>query len=346
MTIEAIGHNRLSQGAVTSAIDKSYREALAEHKTYPVTQPSISVSKHPSFGPDAGNNELVYEVEFDILTEAKIGDYKKIKVPKIDPEKLKVTNDEVEQVVKYLLRQQAKLTDLERSAKIGDWVQVNFRGHLKGVYKEKLSSPSLPLVLGETKMIPGFEDQIVGMKKGDSKKFNLVFPRDFQDKEFASKSVDFELQLEQLKEIELPQADNEFAQKFGHKNLDVMKKAIKEGLEKEKLDREKQAQRAAISAQIIKMTKVHIPKSLISNESARLKSLLSQDLTRQGLSVEKYLENIKMDQKHFDSDLEQQSERNITLGVGLGEIGKLEGMNLAHDSADKVFERIVELCTK
>ncbi|MDH4358680.1 MAG: trigger factor [Candidatus Berkelbacteria bacterium] len=346
MTIEAIGHNRLSQGAVTAAIDRSYREALLEHKTYPVTQPSISISKHPSFDLKSGDNELAYEVEFDILPEAKIGNYKKIKVPKIDAEKLKVTQDEVEQVVKYLLRQQAKLTDLDRPAKKGDWAQVNFKGYLKGVYKEKLSSPSLPLVLGETKVIPGFEDQIVGMKKDENKKFTLAFPKDFQDKEFASKSVDFELHLEQLKEIGLPEADKEFAKKFGHDNLEKMKRAIREGLEKEKLDREKQTQRAAISGQIIKMTNVSIPKSLIDNEAARLKSLLEQDLTKQGLSVEKYLERTKMDQKRFDRDLEEQAKRNITLGVGLGEVGKKEGMNLAHDSAEKVYERIIELCTR
>jgi trigger factor len=347
MTVEAIGQGRLAQGALEKALDKGYREALLEHKLYPVTQPAISISKHPVYGTDETQNELSFEVEFDILPEAKIGDYKKIRITKIDPEKLKVTDEEVEKVIQYLLRQQATLSEIDRKVVRGDWVQISFKGSMKGVSKEKLTSPSLPIVLGETQMIPGFEDQVAGMKKGEQKKFTLKFPKDFQDKEFAGQDVDFELKLEEAKEIELPKLTDEFAKKFGNDTVSAMKKAIRKSLEDEKAGREKQIQRAQISEELIKMTRVEIPQSLVESETARLKTIFEKDLSARQMTLEQYIDQIKMKKEKLEEELKAQAKRNITLGVALGEVAKAEGLALGTaDSTDKVFEKIVGLNAK
>lgn len=347
MTIESIGHSRIANAAVQAALNKGYQDALFEHKHYPVTEPTVSVSKHPVFSEDESQNELKFEIEFDILTDVKIGDYKKIKVDKIDPEKLEVTEEEIGKVVNYLLRQQSQLKEVTRSAKEGDWAQITFKGSVKGVEKEKLTSSSMPVVLGETKLIPGFVEEIVGMKKDERKKIKIKFPKDFQDKEFAGVEAEFDTKLEELKEIELPKLDNEFAKKFGHDSTPKMKAAIKKGLEEEKMTRERQIQRARIGEQIIKMTKIDIPQSLVDREKNRLEELFKKDLSQKGLTLEKYFENAKLNKTRFDEDLKTQAKRNITLGVGLGEVAKAQRISLSTpDATDKVFECLIELSEK
>lgn len=347
MTIEAIGQARLANFALEQAIDESYREALNQHKTFPVTAPAITITRHPSFEGSGEQNNLDFEVEFDILPEAKIGDYKKIKVDKADPKLSEVSAEEVDKVVEYLKRQSADLKQVDRAAKIGDWADIAFEGSLKNVVLEKLTSKTLPMVIGETKMIPGFEEKIVGMKAGENKEFELTFPKDFPDKELANKKVNFKVTLNDLREISLPKVDKEFLEKFGLKTEKELKTNIKKSLEQEKIEQSRQAQIAQISEQIIKMTKVEIPASLIENEKQRMKQTLSQDLSQKGQTLEGYMESVKITEKKMEEDLSEQAKRNILLGVGIGEIARKENIEInSTEGTKRVFDYLIDKNSK
>lgn len=347
MTIEAIGQTRLSQLALENGVNEGMHEALKEHKVRPVTQPSISISKYPAFGEDRQENELVFDIEFDILPKAKIGDFKKIKVKKTDPKNLEVTAEEVERVIEYLRRQAATMKEIEGAAKKGDWIQISFKGSIKHVEKDKLTSPSFPMVIGESNMIPGFEDELIGMKKGDKKEFDISFPKDFQDKEFAGEKAHFAVTFEEHKEIILPKVDDEFVARFGHKKIGELKTAVKNSLVQEKIERENQVLHSQIAEQVAKLTKVEIPQSLIVQESNRMKAQLEKDLQGKGLTLEKYLENVKITPEKMEQDLQIQAKRNILLGVGLGEIALKEGIEISEQSGvAKIYDRIIELCSK
>jgi trigger factor len=343
MIIEKIGHTRLSQLALQGAVDESFKKSLIEHGLYPVTAPSISILKHPSFSEDFSKNELSFEVEFDILPQAKIGNYKKIKIEKIDPKSLEVSKEEINKIVDYLRRQAAQLTDIDRKIKKGDWVEISFEGSLKGVISEKLSSQNLPIVIGETKLIPGFEDKILSLKKGDSKEFELLLPSDFYDKEFGGKKVKFKVDVIGHKEVKLPPVDKAFLERFGIKSEKELKSNIKKSLLGEKKERARRTQVAHISQQIINLTKVDIPKSLIDSEKKRIKESLSRDLASKGASLEKYLSSLNMTEDKLESDLESQARKNIILGVGVGEIAKAEKINLSSEGGtNNVFDYLIE----
>jgi len=347
MAIESIGHGRLSQGAVQDAISEAYQQVLVEYSLNPVTPPNVTVSKHPSFVPEGGQNELEFDVEFDILPEARLGNYKKLKVTKIDESKLVVTDEEVDKVVDYLANQASTLKEIDRLAKTGDWAQISFKGSQDHVEKEKLCSTSFPFVLGQTSFIPGFEQEIVGMKKGEQKEFDVTFPKDFQDKEIAGKKAHFALTLEDLKEIILPKIDTEFAQKFGRKNPKDLKEAIKKSLEGEKMDREKGQQKNQIADQLVKIVKVDVPSALIEQEKQRMKGALEQDLQKQGGTIDKYMENLKLTPEKMEKDLLEQAKRNIELGVALGEVAKAEKIAISsQESTNQVFEKLIELNSK
>lgn len=347
MIIEKIGHTRLSQLALQKAIDESFKKSLIEHSLYPVTAPSISILAHPSFSEDSSKNELSFEVEFDILPQAKIGSYKKIKVEKIDPKSLEVSGEEVDKVVGYLRRQAAQLKDIDGKIKKGDWVEVSFEGSLKNVVLEKLSSQNLPIIMGETKLIPGFENHILGLKKGESKEFKLSLPSDFYDREFAGKEIKFKVDIIGHKEMKLPPLDKAFLERFGIKSEKELKTNIKKGLLGEKKEQARQMQIAQISQQIINLTKVDIPKSLIDNEKNRIKEALNRDLASKGASLEGYLSSLKMTEDKLENDLRSQARKNIILGVGVGEIAKAEKIDLSSKSgANAVFDYLIEKNSK
>lgn len=342
MTVEKIGHAHLAQLALQRAVDQAFRTSLTEHSLYPVTPPNISIAKHPSFLDDESKNELVFEVEFDILPKAKIGNYKKIKVDKVDPKSIEVSAEEVSKVINYLRRQAAQLKAVDKPLAKGDWVELDFTGSIKGVIKEKLTSKSLPIVVGETKLIPGFEEKIINMKKGDKKTFEVVLPADFFDKEFAGEKVKFDVTIIEIKGINLPEIDNDFLQRFGLKTEKQMRENIKKGLVEEKKERARRKQITQIADQITRMTKVDIPKALIENEQKRIKEALLKDLASKGMILEKYLQSLKTTEEKLEADLKVQAERNIILGVGVGEIAKAEKINLSENKGtNAVFEYLI-----
>ena len=347
MTIESIGQAKLANLAMQKAIDDSFRKIMVENSVYPVAQPSFTISQYPAFGNDPTHNELAYEVEFDILPEVKIGNYKKIKVAKIDQDKLKVSDQEIEQVVNYLLKQRAHLKEIDRPVKLGDWAELSFKGSLKNVENEKLSSKNFPAVIGETPMVKGFDENVIGLKKGESKEFDLIFPKDFPSREFRGQKVHFDLKLNEAKEIELPKLDSAFAKNFGLTSVADLRKQIKSSLEKEKMDRELGIQRVKISDEVVKLTRVGLSKSLIESESARLRQVLEEDLSKKGTNLKQYSENLKLPEEKIKKDLDKQAERNIMLGVGLREIAKREKIEFTGpESGEKVYERIREIGLK
>jgi len=347
MTIEAIGQQRLAQGALELALGAHYEASLREHGVYPVTAPAVSIAKYPSYERDTAKDELVFEVEFDILPEAKVGNWRKIKVKKIDPKALEVNSDEVEKVVDYLRRQASELKEITRETRQGDWLQVSYTGKIDNVVKESLTSKGMPLVLGETRLIPGFSEALVGMKKGQQKEVELTLPKDLPDKSLAGQKARFEVTLDDHKEVILPTLDNKFFERFGRKSAGELKKSIRASLEAEKRERERRAQEGQISEQIVKMTKVEIPDSLVEQEKKRLKVALEKDLKSRGATLEKYFESLKVTQDKAERDLAEQAQRNIILGVGLGEIAKTEGLKLsAQEGTRAVFDKIIDSCAR
>jgi trigger factor len=203
------------------------------------------------------------------------------------------------------------------------------------------------MVVGETKMIPGFEEQIIGMKKAENKEFDIDFPKDFPDKEFAGQKAKFEVTLKDLREIILPELNEGFFQKFGLKSIKELKENIRKSLEAEKQEQVRGEQVAEISEQLVKTTKVDIPKSLIENEKARMKNILVTDLQQKGLTLDQYVESLKITDKKFDEDLSDQAQKNILLGVTVGEIARTEKIEVnSQDGTRKVFDYLIDIATK
>lgn len=336
LTISAIGENRLVSEIIDLALQETYGQALKQEKVIPVAAPKVNIKKMADITADTA--ELEYEAEVDLLPEVKVGDYKKIKIKRQKDKEIKVSQDEIEQVFSHLQRQHASFNDITREVKEGDRVIIDFEGKERGVVLENLSSKNYPVILGSKALIPEFEKKVEGMKKGEEQDFKL---------KIKDKEIDFHVKMLNTQEVILPKKDDELAKKFGKNTISELTKAIEEDVLKQKELQEKQNQENQLVEELLKIVKVEIPESLIDQESNRMVDQLKQRTEMAQIPFEKYLEQIKKTEEELKKDFRPQAEKTVKVGLTLGEIGKLEKIDLSkEDAGKKVMEKLLSIAQK
>lgn len=326
-----VGDNRFNQEILETAISQSYYKAIIENKLLPLGSPEVQLKK---FVP---GEVLAYEAKIAVVPEIEIGDYKKIKLKK--PKKSEVKKEEIEKTLKNLQKQYAEYKIVERSAKEGDRVEIDFDAFLGNIPIEKGSSKNHPLVIGDKVFVPGFEEKLVGMKKGKEKEFELTFPKDYYKKDLASKNVKFKVKLNELFETKLPRIDDEFAKKVSpFKNLKELKENIEKNILLSKEEEKKKQLENELLEKLIKLVKVDVPEVLVSQEMQRMVEDLKINLSRSGLTLEKYLEDIKKSQNQLETDLKPEAEKRIKLGLALNKIAELEELKVTEDEVNQTIK--------
>lgn len=337
LTIATIGEARLIQEILDEAISQSYTEALKKEQIIPVAPPQVAIKMMKDLTTDQA--ELEYDAELDILPEVKLGDYKKIKIKK-STQKLEATKEDLAHVLEHLQRQHATFSDIDRAAKNGDRVEIDFEGSEKGVVLEALSSKNYPVILGTNVLQPDFEKKLIGMKLADEKEFEIpVGPE--------KKKIHFKVKMNDIKDVILPELDDEFAKKYEKKTIKDLEESIKEDVVKQKEVAQKQAEEAQVIEEVLKMTKFDVPHSLVDQEIHRMIDELKQRTAMVGLPFEKYLEQINKTEEDLHKDFTEQAEKTVKIGLILGEIGKAEKIDLSDkDAGKKVVEKLLSYAQK
>ena len=317
---EAVGQARLLSESLDSALQNSYFLAIQQEKLIPVCPPKVAIAKYPVWGLEVSeiSDPLIFEAEFEVMPKVKLLDYSKVKVKKKKIAKIK--NDDVEKVLLHLRRQKANFSEVDRGAKNGDRVEISYEGFIENVKKEAMSAKNQPVILGEKTLIPGFEDNIIGLKKDEEKEFEIDFPKDYHVKDVAGKRAKFKVKLIDLKEINLPELSDQFAAGFGQKNIEELRKAIEKSLNQEVETKARNELEAEVLEKILAKLIVEIPDSLIGQETDRIIAGMEEQIKNRGLSLEKYLESIKKTISDMRRDLRLQAEKNVKIGFLLGKI--------------------------
>jgi trigger factor len=188
------------------------------------------------------------------------------------------------------LKSRAKYIAVLRGAKEGDRLEIDFEVNMEGKPIENGASKNYPMVLGQSKFIKGFDDQLVGVEEGEEKKFSLVFPDDYHEKKLAGKPADFVVKVHSVQEQELPELNDEFAKSLGgFENLTALKESVEHGIKHEKMDKEKNDWRQNVLSKIAEKSKMEIPEILIENEADKMMSEIRANVESFGLPWEKYL---------------------------------------------------------
>lgn len=339
MVEKAINQEAVYNEAVEAVLTPVYSDVLAEEKITPFFRPSVNVTKL-----SADQLEIVYTIV--LFPSVKLGEYKGLKAEKVAPS---VTDAEVADSINKLLEGNASLASVEREAKLGDTVVLDFDGYLpdeKGALKafEGGKADNYSLELGSHQFVPGFEEGVVGMKSGDKKDLKVTFPTNYV-KELAGKEATFKVTLHEVKEKQIPALDDDAVKELHIADVDTVVKLQaheKESLLKGKVETEENKYYQAIVDQIVANCSYVIDPEIIANEAANLEENLKKQVEQQGLTFEQYLEITGNKEEDLKKTYLAQAEKNIKEFLATEEVAKAEKISVSDADVDSEIKKIAD----
>ena len=327
-----IPENDLNAEAADIAVRTTIITAFSENSKQPLVIPNANITKY------VPGEILEYTATADVLPEVKLGDYKKLEVKK--PEH-KITEKDIEGVLKNLASSFAEKKVTKRTAKLDDEVVIDFVGKKDGKAFDGGSAKDYKLVLGSKTFIPGFEDGIVGHEPGDKFELELTFPKDYGVKDLAGAKTVFEVLLKQVNEVVKPAIDDELAKKCGpFKDLAALKEDIKKNLEMQAEHEAKEKNKNDLVEALVKKSKVSAPEILIDDQMRMLKDDVTRNAMSMGLSFEDYIKHAGETTESWEKKAREVSEQRVKGSLVLQNLALAEKITV---SDDIVAAKIAEL---
>ena len=317
MVAAQVDPNLLSQETLENALSKSVAEAFLKEKVQAINRPEVDVKK---FIP---GTELEFTATTEIMPKVELGDYKKLGVKK---EAVKVSKKEVKETIERILKNFAEKKKVEREAKNGDEVIIDFLGKKDGVAFDGGKAEKFPLELGSKSFIPGFEEGLIGKKAGDELLLDLEFPKDYHAKDLAGAKVVFEVKIHEVRENVEPEINEEFLSKLGDfKTKEEFEKQIEEDLKTQKQAEADEKFKDELVKKLAEVSKVPVPEILLEDQKRSIEMDMQQNLMYSGLSLEDYLERMgKTHEEWLEKDVKEAAEMRVKSGLALAELSKVE----------------------
>ncbi len=333
-----IGLGKILEKGAELAARKTYVKIILEDKIEAIGLPKITILKM------AAGNPMAFKAETAVMPEMELPDCAKI-VAKNKPkakEEIKIEESEVEGSLNWLAKSRAKYTTVSGGAQKGNRVEIDFEARINGNLIEGGESKNHPFILGQGKFIPGFEDNLAGMKEKEEKEFKLIFPGDYYKKDLAGKEADFKVKINLVQEEEVPEINDDFAKGLGDfENLDKLKNNIRKGLLMEKHSREKEAWRSKIIEKIAEKTKTDIPELLVEQETANMLAELKSKTENFGLPWEKHLEQLGQKEEELKKGFRSRAEKRIKNALVLNALAKKEKIEVSESEVEEEINKIL-----
>jgi trigger factor len=319
---------RLQTEFIEQAVNRLYVAALEQERLRPVDRPQIKIVKFVPF------DTLEIEAEVEVVGAVTLPDYKKMKLPKT---KVTVTAKDVDEVLVSLRTREAEKKDVERAAKNGDQIVIDFAG-IDAKTKEPIKGAdgkAYPLVLGSNTFIPGFETNLVGVKPGEETSFTLTFPKDYGVKALQNRKVTFTVTVQKVQELVEPVVDDTFAAKVGpFKTVADLKEDIKKQLTAEKQQQADQKYTDELIRKITDKANVAIPAVLIDEQIDRLEQEQRQNILYRGQTWQEYLDSEGLTDKTFREQQRAAAELRVKAGLILAEIAEAEKIEITAEELE------------
>lgn len=315
-----VGEMALYQEGAALAIDDTLYKAVAQHKLHYVGQPEIKVEKL------APGNPFIYSATLALLPEVELPDFSKISVAR---KPIKIEDAEVTKVVDDLREMRATEVVVDRAAKLGDMVHVDFDVFKAKVLIEGGSGKKYPLVLGRGQMIPGFEDNLVGLKKDEAKEFQLKFPKDYPNKNLADSSCDFKVKVLEVFERTKPEVNLDFVKGFGDfTSVDDFNKLVRSNLEMEATRRQESHVELEVLEKVAEKSTIgEIPEVLLTSETGKMLEELRHNVGERGLKFEDYLLQIKKKVEDLMLDFAPEALRRVKFALIIRRVAEMEKLS-------------------
>jgi trigger factor len=331
--LEAVlGPGAVLDEAVEHLVQDAYRKALIEKEILPLANADVDVVQAEEGKP------VIFTATVPVRPEVTLGDYRGFN---FRPEIEKIDEARVNTVVDELRDQHASLAPVEdRGARKGDYAVIGFTGTKDGTPFEGGSSERMPLIVGEERLIPGFETHLEGLKVGESVEFDITFPDDYAEATLAGQPVKFNVELKELREKVLPEADDDFARSMGDfADLAALRKELKARLERNALDKARHEFADKIIEYAVANSTVDLPDVLVDQEVEVMHDEFRSSLARQGIAEEAYLKVVEKTEADMHADFRPKAEQRVKVLLVLTKIGDAEGIGVPEADVDAEVDR-------
>ena len=318
--------------AVNIVLPDTYEGAVKEQELQVVGYPEVELES-------CGKEGVVFKCTVAVYPEVKLGQYKGLEAPKAE---VKVMAADVNARLKEMADRNSRLVSVERAAKKGDTADIDFEGFDNGVAFEGGKGENFDLELGSGSFVPGFEDQVIGMKAGEEKDIDITFPENYTP-ELAGKPVVFHVKVNEVKAKDVPAIDDEFAKDVSE--FDTLKELKADLKKKITEEREKAAQRAfedALMQKVADGIEADIPDAMIDLQCEKMVDSLKQQLASQGIPFDQYLKMVQSTEEAVKAEAKEPAQQQVRMDLAIEALIKAEGIEATEEEIEAETKKIAE----
>lgn len=332
--LKKYGKESLYMDAANISANLAYDKMLEENKNLEiVAQPVLDINKIDETG-------VEFKFILTLKPVVKLGQYKGLNVKK---ESVEVTKKEVEENIEAMRKRYAENVEKDGNVENGDIAIIDFEGFKDGVAFEGGKGENYSLTIGSGTFIPGFEEQLIGMKKGEEKEINVTFPSDYHSEELKGQPVVFKVKVNEVKTIKVPELDKDFFEDLGMEGVDSKETLEKQVEENIKVRKEQNAENKYFDDLLEaagKNVEVDIPHVMIHEEIDRMIKQYEENLKMQGLTLKQFYQFTNSDEKALKDQMHEEAEKRVLYRLMLEEIAKEEKIEIDDDQANKEAESL------
>ena len=320
--------------AVDAALPEAYTQAIGSSGLDVVGYPEVEIVDD-----QIGKDGFTFKATVAVYPEVKLGKYKGVSAPK---EEVKVTADDVKERLEQMAERESRLVSVDRKVKKGDTAVIDFEGFDNGVAFEGGKGENHELEIGSGSFVPGFEDQLIGMKAGEEKDIDITFPENYAP-DLAGKQVVFHVKVNEVKEKQIPALDDEFAKDVSEfETLKELKDDIKAKIAAEREQSVKIAFENALLEKVAGDIEADIPDAMIDEQCRRFLEEFKQRLQAQGIPYDQYCKMTNMDETKFMEDGKEPATRQVKMDLAIAAIIKAESLDVTDEEVEEKYKSMAE----
>lgn len=336
MIEQLYGSQIFFEDAANEIIPDAYADAAKESGLDIVSQPKVSIEQLEAGKP------FIFAAEVAVRPEVELGEYKGVEVTKADAE---VTDADVEEELKKVQDQNSRTVSVEdRAVKDGDMTVIDFEGFIDGEAFEGGKGENYPLTIGSHSFIDTFEEQMIGMNIGEEKELNVTFPEEYHAENLKGKPATFKVTVKEIKEKQLPELDDDFAQDVSDfDTLAEYKDDLKKKIAERKESEAKAKKESEAIEKVVEAAKMDIPQAMIDTQVNRMLEDFAMRLQQQGLSVEQYFQYTGMTADKIMEEMKPEAVKRIKNSLVLEAVAKAENIEVSEEEFEAELQKMADM---
>ena len=330
------GEGVFFEDAIDIVFPEAYRNAVEELKLEVIDRPSLDIEEIGK------GKDLVMVINVQVKPEVKLGEYKGLEVKEVSAE---VTEEDVEAEIKKMQEQNARMVTVEdRPVSDKDSILLNFCGSVDGVEFEGGKAENYSLVVGSNTFIPGFEEQLIGMNAGDSKDVVVTFPEDYHSEDLKGKEAVFAVEINEIKETQLPHIDDEFVKDTTEfETLEELKNDIRAKAAENKKKSAEDAMKNEVVEKLAENIEVEIPEVMVKNEVDNMLKDFENNLRYQGMDLNTYYQYTGTSKEILEDQMKEDAEKRVRISLAVDAVSKSEGVEATEEDMEAEYKKMADI---